>query len=372
MISLFRILRIRRKCMFRQWSVWMIIGMVVVGMLAVGSDAAELNPTPENPVTFRLAYTDNASWPETAKIPEPEHANALIFKSYVETATNGAVMIELYPSSSFASNKEATEMVKAGTLDLCIETGVMGGFFPEYQVINIPYVFRSPEVAWWVFDNSQFWQDLMDQMEAEIGMVCLGMGQNGVRHFTNNTRPIHEPKDMEGIKFRVMQSPIFVKTVEALGAKAIPIAWGELYTSLQTGVIDGQENPISVITFVGKLYEVQEYMTLDGHTWSENMLLMNAATFRSLPENIQQIFRIAGKHAAQADRAAEGLMSRILGMNVLKEHIQIYAPTPEQITLFQQKAQPPVVDWLKEQVGADVVDGFLEAVKEAEVALGYE
>lgn len=332
--------------------------------------AAKLNPTIENPVTFRLAYSDNLPLTKNAT-PEPEHASAIIFKSYVETATNGAVKIELFPSSQLGGSKQTTEMVKSGTLDLCIETGNMGVFFPEFQVINIPYVFRSDEVAWWVFDNSQFWTDLMAKMEKKTGLAYLGMGQNGVRNFTNNIRPIHEPKDMAGLKFRVMQSPIFVKTVEALGAKAIPISWPEVYTSLQTGVIDGQENPISIIAFVGKLYEVQKYLTLDGHTWSENMLLMNARTLRSLPDEIQQIIKIGGLHAARADRSAEAFMSRITGLDVLKKNMEVYAPTPAQVKMFQDKAQPPVIAWLKEEVGSETVTSFLDAVKEAETALGY-
>lgn len=359
------------KFMYRNVVVFLLaVAVMSVGVTSVF--AAQLNPTSEKPVTFRLGYSDNPTWPDNAVVPEPEHANAIIFKSYVETATNGAIIIELFPSSQLGGSKEATEMVKTGTLDLCIETGNMGPFFPEYQVINIPYVFRSDEVAWWVFDNSQFWRDLMDQMEKKVNLVCLAMGQNGVRNFTNNTRPIHEPKDMEGIKFRVMQSPVYVKTVEALGAKAIPIAWPEVYTSLQTGVIDGQENPISIIAFVGKLYEVQKYLILDGHTWSENMLIMNANAFRSLPEEYQQVLRIAGIHAAQADRAADAFMSRVLGLDILKKNMEIYSPTPEQVKMFQEKAQPPVIEWLKAEVGAEVVEGFLAAVKEAETALGYK
>ncbi len=349
--------------------------LLVVSVLSLGLTqvvTAELNPTPEKPLVLRFAYADNATWPETSDMPEPEDAFGKIFKSYVETYTNGAIIVELYPSNQLGSHKEMMEMVKAGTVDLCIETGTMGPFFPEYQVINIPYVFRSDEVAWWVFDNSQFWKDLMDKMEEEIGLICLGMGQNGVRNFTNNIRPIHEPKDMEGIKFRVMQSPVFVKTVEALGAKAIPIAWTEVYTSLQTGVIDGQENPIATIVFVGKLHEVQKYFTMDGHTWSENMLLMNAKKFHSLSEEHQQILRMAGLHGARADRTAEAFMSRVMGMSTLQEHMEVYTPTAEQLKKFQDTAQPAVIEWLKEEVGSEVVDEFLKAVKEAEAALGYK
>jgi tripartite ATP-independent transporter DctP family solute receptor len=239
-----------------------LIFTVIALMFASAALAGKLNPTKENPVTLRLAYLDNPTWPDTSNIPEPEHAYAVVFKAFVESATNGAVKVELFPAGQLGGSRELTEMVKTGALDLAIETGNMGSFYPEYQLINIPYVFISDEVAWWLFDNHPFWKKLMADMEKKTGLMCLGMGQNGVRNFTNNVRPIREPKDMKGIKFRVMQSPVFVKTVEALGAKAIPIAWPEVYTSLQTGVIDGQENPIATIYYVGKLHEVQKYLTL--------------------------------------------------------------------------------------------------------------
>ena len=354
--------------MYRKVCIMLLVAVMGLGITQVFA----ADPTPENPLVLRFAYADNATWPETSEMPEPEHAYGLIFKSYVETYTNGAIKIELYPSNQLGSHKEMMEMVQSGAADFCIETGTMGPFFPEYQVINIPYVFRSDEVAWWVFDNSQFWKDLMDKMEKEIGLISLGMGQNGVRNFTNNVRPIHEPKDMEGIKFRVMQSPVFVKTVEALGAKAIPIAWTEVYTSLQTGVIDGQENPIATIVFVGKLHEVQKYFTMDGHTWSENMLLMNAKKFRSLSEENQQILRMAGLHGARADRTAEAFMSRVMGMETLQANMEVYTPTAAEVKKFQDAAQPAVIEWLKEEVGSEVVDEFLKAVEEAEMALGYK
>ena len=111
--------------------------LLVVAILSLGVTqvfAANLNPTPEKPVTLRLGYSDNPTWPDTAKVPEPEHAYGIIFKSFVETATNGAIKVELFPSSQMGGSKEATEMVKTGTLDLCIETGNMGPFFPEFPV----------------------------------------------------------------------------------------------------------------------------------------------------------------------------------------------------------------------------------------------
>lgn len=348
--------------------------LVVLLVIGVGAAvlAADLNPTPEKPVTLRLGYADNPTWPEgKAKVPEPEHAMALIFKQYVESNTNGAVKIQLFPSSQLGSPKEMTEMCKTGAIDLAIETGVLGSFFPKFQVINLPFVFKSDEVAWWLFDNSQYWKDLMAEMEETVGLTFLGMGQNGVRNFTNNVRPIRTPADMKGLKFRVMESPIYVKMIESMGARAIPIAWSEVYTSLQTGVVDGEENPLAIIAFVGKLYEVQKYLTLDGHIWSEDMLVMNTRKFKSFPEDIQHILKIAGMHSAYADRASEAFLTRILAYDLLAEEMEIYKPTAEELQMFIDTARPPVVEWLKGEIGAEAVEEFLAAVKEAEEALGY-
>jgi TRAP-type C4-dicarboxylate transport system substrate-binding protein len=111
---------------------------------------------------------------------------------------------------------------------------------------------------------------------------------------------------------------------------------------------------------------------MDGHTWSENMLLMNTKTLHSLSEEHQQILRMAGLHGARADRTAEAFMSRVMGMDILQANMEVYAPTAEEIKKFQDAAQPAVIEWLKGEVGAEVVDDFLEAVKEAEMALGYK
>lgn len=347
--------------------------LVLTMVVGIGSVAmAELNPTPDNPVTLRVGYADNPAWPSSdQKVPQPEHGYAIVFQQIVESRTNGAVKVELFPSSQLGSPKEMVEMTQSGTLDAAIQTGVMGGFFPEFQVINIPFVFQSEEIAWWVFDHSDYWRDLMARMEEETGLKSLGMGQNGVRNFTNNERPIREPKDMAGLKFRVMESPIYVKMIEALGAKAIPIAWNEVYTALQTGVVDGQENPLATIYYIGKLYEVQKYLTMDGHVWSENQLLMNADKFNSFPEDIQTILMAAGRQGALVDRASETLQTRILAYDALKKEMEIYVPTSSQIKKFQNTAQPPVVEWLKGEVGDEVVDEFFAAVEAAEEALGY-
>ena len=325
----------------------------------------------KNPVELRFGYGEPDSWPDKGNYaPYPEEAIAKYFKAFVESRSNGMVTVKLLGNSILGSNKQMLEMVRGGALDICTSTGAVGSMFPKFEVIYMPYVFASEEIAWQVFDSSKFWTDLMAEMEKETNLHYLGMGQNGVRNFTNNIRPVKMPADLEKMKIRVMESPLYVKMIDAFGAQATPIGWNELYTSLQTKVVDGEENPVSIIA-AGKLYEVQKYLTLDGHTWSEDLIVMNAQRMKALPPQVQHLLSIAGKRAAIAGRQAEELNTLLLKLPVLQKSMQIYKPTPEEIAEFKQIARPPVEKWLRERVGSETVDGFLAAVSEAEKTLGY-
>jgi C4-dicarboxylate-binding protein DctP len=320
-------------------------------------------------VVIRIAYTDTGTWPQMENKPQAEHAYGLMFKSVAESTSNGRIFVELFPAGEMGQSKEVCEMVKGGTLEAGIQTGAMAGFYPKIQVFSLPYAFKSDEIAWWVFDNSKFWKDLVADMEKQTGILILGMGQNGTRHFTNSKKPIHSPADMKGMKFRVMQSPIFVEMVNALGANAIPLAHAEIYTSCQTGVVDGQENPVWNIA-ANRWNEVQKYMTLDGHVWSENMFIINSKIFRDMPKDLRHIVRTASWHGQWADRVSEALGSRITDYEVLASTMEIYSPTSAELDQFKQ-AVVPVTGWLKKEIGAAPVEGFLAAVREAEKALGY-
>jgi C4-dicarboxylate-binding protein DctP len=222
-----------------------------------------------------------------------------------------------------------------------------------------------------VMNHSAFMRDLYEDMRQKTGLRVLGVAQNGFRHFTNSKRPIHTPADLEGLKFRVMQGPIYQKVVEAVGGNATPIAWSELYTSLKTGIVDGQENPISAVK-LGSLDEVQKYITLDGHIWSENYLIINDEFFNSLPEKFQVVVQEAGSQAALAGTASEHIASYIVGVDYCLNHgMEIYKPTPDELAMFREKAQGPVVEWLKGEIGEEIVNGMLETVEETKAKLGY-
>lgn len=319
--------------------------------------------------TIRFAYYDAATWPNISKLPLPEHAYGLVFKSIVEANSNGKVAVELYPGNELGDTKATMEMAMSGGIEMVTCTGTISSLMPETQVIFLPYVFKSDEIAWDFFDNSPLWQEMVDELEEISGLKMLSVGQNGTRHFTNNVRPIKTPADMKGLKFRVMQSPIYVKMVEAMGAAATPLASGEIYTAAQTGVVDGQENPIWNIA-ANKWNEVQKYITLDGHTWSENFVLINSDFWNKLPEQYQHIIKIAAFHAQTADRAAESLASRVLDFESVKSTMEVYVPTANELEQFKAAAAP-TYDWLRGEVGDAIVDRFLEEVKVSEAKFGW-
>ncbi|HRT84810.1 MAG TPA: DctP family TRAP transporter solute-binding subunit [Bacteroidales bacterium] len=319
--------------------------------------------------TIRLAYYDAATWPELAVLPLPEHAFALVFKNMVEANTNGKVAVELYANNALGDTKATMEMCKSGSIEMVITTGTAASLYPAIQVFFLPYVFKSDEIAWYIFDQSKFWMDMKNDFEKKTGMKIIAVGNNGTRHFTNNVRPIHSPADMKGLKIRVMQSPIYVTMVESMGARAVPLASGEVYMACQTHLVDGQENPVWNIV-ANKWYEVQKYLTLDGHVWSENFVMINSKFFNKLPKEYQHVIEIAAYHAQIADRAAEDLASRVLDFDAIKKSMEVYVPTAAELEQFK-KAAAPTYDWLRGEIGKEIVDKFLAEVKEAEAALGY-
>jgi C4-dicarboxylate-binding protein DctP len=329
-----------------------------------GEAAETLKFSPEKPLKIRVGLDDRPD------LKYPDYAFGVAFKSVIETQTNGAVIVDIFPGGKLGSMKERLQMVQSGALECSMDTGTMAGFFPEWQVIYIPYLFRSYEVAWEFFDNSEVFAGIKERMRTKAGFRVLGVGGNGFRSFQTSKREVRKPEDFKGMKFRVMQSPIFVKLVEALGAKAVPISWSELYTAMQTGVIDGAEVPPAYVE-MGKLYEVQKYFILNKHQFSDDLFVINDGFFQRLPRDVQQIFMSAARQAAVADRAADLMLQEVTSLEVLKKHMKIYSPTSEEIEKIKNISGPPVVEWLKGQIGAETVQAVMDDVKKIEKKMGY-
>jgi len=318
----------------------------------------------ENPIVIRFAYGDNPD-----PIRASAHADAVVFKKYVEDRSAGRIKVELYPACQLGSEREMIEGVQLGSIQMSnVSEGTVGIFFPEVQATAIPYAFRTYTEAWYTLD-SPFMRKLMGEMTRKTGIRCLDVNQNGFRNFSNNVRPIHTPADLKGLKIRTMEHRGHMKMVESLGASPVPIAWGELYTALQQKVIDGQENPPSLVV-VTKFYEVQKYYTIDGHIYSVDFTFINDDFYNSLPDDLRQIVYEGAEISGLFHRGAETYTSNCIALGELADYgMEIYVPTAEEIDLFREKSQQPVIDWLKTQVDPKWVDGFVQTIEEVKEKL---
>ncbi len=226
-------------------------------------------------------------------IAEPENPygqGADYLAKLVKERTNGEVIIQVYPSCQLGNQRDLIEGLTFGTVDMTLtSTAVLGNFIPEISVFDLPFIFRDIPHAYKALDTVGM--EIAKQGESR-GMITLTMWENGVRHMTNNKLPIKEPADMKGLKIRVMEQPIYIEMMKALNASPTPMSMGELYTALQKGVIDGQENPLAHIA-TKRFYEVQKYISLSGHTYGAEPVLISSIAWKKLNKDQQEIVRQA-------------------------------------------------------------------------------
>jgi tripartite ATP-independent transporter DctP family solute receptor len=223
------------------------------------------------------------------------------FAREVERRTNGRYRVQTFYSAALGAERESVEGVQLGTLDLTLtSTGPLPNFVPEVAILDIPFLFRDYTHARAVLDGP-IGQELLAKFPAK-GMVGLAWAENGFRHMTNSKRPVNVPEDLKGLKMRTMENPIHIEAYKQFGILPTPMAFTEVFTALQQGTVDGQENPLSVIT-AAKLDQVQKYLSLTGHVYSPAVFLMNKAQWDRLSDADKQAFMDAAKEGVKADRA---------------------------------------------------------------------
>jgi len=223
------------------------------------------------------------------------------FAREVEKRTNARYKIQTFYSGALGAERESVEGVQLGTLDLTLtSTGPLPNFVPEVAILDIPFLFRDYAHARAVLDGP-IGQELLAKFPPK-GMVGLAWAENGFRHMTNSRHPVNQPDDLKGLKMRTMENPIHIEAYRQFGIQPTPMAFTEVFTALQQGTVDGQENPLSVITSA-KLDQVQKYLSLTGHVYSPAIFLMNKAQWDRLSEADKQAFLEAAKEGVKANRA---------------------------------------------------------------------
>lgn len=302
---------------------------------------------------------------QPASEDQPKHAAALAFKEHVEEASGGDLVVQLYPASQLGDAETVLQGLQLGTIELgVVHDGPIAGFFAPVELISIPYLLEDHETAYRLFDGP-FGDEFAAAMTDETGIRTMAIADNGIRHFTNNVRPIGTPEDMQGLTIRIQPSPVYERLVESLGASAVTVSWPELPTALQQGVVDGQENSVTNI-LAASLYQYQRYVTLDAHVYSVHLYLMNDDFYQSLTpeqqqvvdEGIQIALQIHRDMTRAQDLAAEEILSE-LGMEVT-------VLEPEEIEAFRDAAQGPVVEYLEGRVGQDWIETIFAALEAAQ------
>lgn len=248
-------------------------------------------------------------------------------QAFLDTLTElsgGTFTGEQAPAGQLGGERDMIEGLQIGSVDLVVtSSGPLGNFVPEVLALDLPFLFRDYDHARSVLDG-EIGQELLAAVDRN-NLVGLAWSENGFRHVTNSQRAVIQPSDLEGLKLRTMENAVHMAAFEGMGAAPTPMAFPELFGALQQGVVDGQENPITVIT-ASRFWEVQGYVTLTGHVYSPAIVLASPVLFDSLTDEQKGWFREAAKASAAATRAEvdrleeEGVaLLRENGMEVITE-----------------------------------------------------
>ena len=305
---------------------------------------------------------------------DEDYDGLVVFKNYVEAASNGRVAVELFIGTQLcATGAECLEGVSEGSIDVYISTsGGAAGIFPYVQVLDLPYLMSSDRVAEAVL-SGDFVRTLRDKaLEDSDGTLRLMTVGNtgGWRNFANTERRVQTPADMAGLKLRTVVADLPVQLVEAMGASATPIPWPELFTSLQTGVVEG--TAIGITDIMGMKFPDAglQYMTLDGHSYMGALWWMSNENFLAMPEDLRRVV-VDGFSALQQATFASPKRKSIEAYEAFVEGGgDIYVPSPEEKAAFAEAAAP-VNEWFRENVdgGGEMLDALLAATAEVEAEL---
>ena len=330
------------------------IGGTLVALLTLGLSSAV---NAQTRIRYALAETDN---------PVAEVQGAKAFKEYVEFKSGGELEVELLFATLGAGQRELTEMVQQGAIQMTlVADGAVTGFYKPLQVFALPYLFPSSPVAWEFFHHP-FAKSMQQDLLEKTGLRSVVWVENGFRNMTNSKQEVRTPADMQGLKMRTMESPVYMRFMESLGAAATPISFSELVMSLQQGVVDGQENA-SPNVYENGMADVQKFMSTTEHIYSVSLHLMNEDFYQSLTQGQRQIIMEGGQLEASLVNALKVATDRSYIERIRDEKgLQVHITTAEEKEQFRALSQGPVREYIIEQVGQELVDQLLAAAAEAQ------
>jgi tripartite ATP-independent transporter DctP family solute receptor len=298
---------------------------------------------------LRLAHPESPT--------HPHQVAAEKFKELVEAGTNGELTIEIYGQSQLGGQKEIVQGLRTGSLEVgIVSAGFLASNFPRTQLLDLPFLFSNPEVAATLLDG-----EVGTALNADLqaaGIKGLGWGWGGYRNLETVSTPVQTPADLAGLRIRIQDSPLFASMFKAANAIPVPVAFAEVYTSLQQGLLDGLEVPL--VSVIGnKLFEVTKYVSLTQHSYNAQPIMMSLAVFESLTPEQQKVVTEAGIEAAQLMRKTTAEREEQVRADLKANGMEF---VEVDVAAFQAVMQP-VYEEFRPIVGSDLLDMALAAAK---------
>ncbi|WP_109472322.1 TRAP transporter substrate-binding protein DctP [Ornithinimicrobium cavernae] len=285
----------------------------------------------EGTITFSLALGEGSH----------HHVGAKAFGDKLTELTDGRITVKYYYDNALGGEREVVEGMLIDSIDMGItSTGPIGGFVDEFFVFDLPYLFENHDHAHAVLD-SEIGDELATILKDTANVQILAWMENGFRHETNSVQPIETPEDLQGIDHRTQESEVQIDTWSALGANATPMAWPEVYTALQQGVMDSQENPLPTIVDV-RFFEVQDYLALTQHVYSPAPMMISGELWDSLSAEDQALFREAAEHALPIQREASFEQEQAAVAALEEKGMEVTEPD---LDLFREAVVPVYDKW---------------------------
>lgn len=327
-----------------------LLGLGIAASLAGGLASAPACASDWPDLSLKFGHPYNES--------HPLARGAQKFADIVKEKSGGQIKIAVFPNSTIGAARALVESMQIGVVDFAlVPTTNVATFYKPLDIFYLPFLFRDSKHAYAVSDGP-IGQKLFEDMRKKIGIRTIAMFESGFRTITTRDKKIEKPSDMKGVKFRVVTNPLNVDTFQALGANPTPMALSEVFTGLQQGTIDGQDNPVGNVKAFG-FDKVQKFITLSNHQWAGIMFLANDKMWLSQPENVQKLFADAAKETESWERDALNNEEASYLDEMQKAGMTVTRLTPEQSAAFKE-AMKPVWDKYRDKIGAELIQSVVD------------
>jgi TRAP-type transport system periplasmic protein len=326
------------------------LGLVLpAALLTAGPALAEIREH-----TMKFASANNKGHPQVTGMEK--------FAELVKEKSGGKIEIKLFPGGTLGGDVQTVSALQGGVIEMTVlNAGILANNAKQFGAVDLPFLFNSGEEADKVMDGP-FGSGLM-KLLPDTGLVGLAYWDLGFRNLTNNRHPVNKLEDIKGLKIRTIQSPIPIDLFNTLGANAVPLPYTELYTALETGTVDGQENPSANI-LNAKFYEVQKYMTLTRHQYNPQIVLVSKKVWDGLNDEEKAVLQSSATEARDYQRKVSREADAKAIEEIRKTGMQVNELSPEE-TQKLREAVKPVVEKFTAGIGADTVEALFKEIDAA-------